>query len=194
MTNPWYIISDSNILPEWEVIWPGCVGRIRRWRLPPRWSVRDWWEEVLAQGLAAAWEALCDYDPERGVARERFMQGRVLARVLQLYRREWAYGRRCDPELPTDRGKDRPGEPESAGLVRAEGPEWLAHLPGADRRLLERLFVDGWTEAEAARELGISQPAISKRKRLILSRLRLLSESKCDDSTIAGYKREGLPQ
>ena len=48
----------------------------------------------------------------------------------------------------------------------------LAQLAGPDRWLIERLFWDGNTEAEVAEELGISQPAISKRKCAIIRKLR----------------------
>jgi hypothetical protein len=51
------------------------------------------------------------------------------------------------------------------------------------------LFVDGWTEARVARELGISQPAVSKRKRAILIHLRRASGAEREDDKIGGYKK-----
>jgi DNA-directed RNA polymerase specialized sigma subunit len=48
----------------------------------------------------------------------------------------------------------------------------LAKLAEQDRWLIERLFWEGQTEAEVAKEIGISQPAVSKRKCAILRELR----------------------
>ncbi len=48
----------------------------------------------------------------------------------------------------------------------------LTSLPEADRHLLEHLFWEGRTETEIADGLGISQQAVSKRKRKILTALR----------------------
>ena len=45
-------------LPDWGTIWGGCARRFRAWRIPPRWSVGDWCEEIQAQGVAAACQAL----------------------------------------------------------------------------------------------------------------------------------------
>ena len=177
---PWY----DSCLPEWGAIWAACARRLHRWRPPPRWSVGDWWEEVEALGLAAAWEAVCDYDPAREVARDAFVLGRVLARVLALYRREWAYGRHCDPEAQAIRGGEGAVKPKSAAPIVGDWDDWVDRLAEADRLLIEHLFVDGWTEARAARELGISQPAVSKRKRAILAYLRRANgvERKDDNS------------
>ena len=44
----------------------------------------------------------------------------------------------------------------------------MTGLSEADRRLIEHLFWEGWTEAKVAGRLGISQQAVSKRKRKIL--------------------------
>lgn len=43
------------------------LKRIRSWRVPPNWSRGDWFEELAAVATAAAWQAICDFDPERGV-------------------------------------------------------------------------------------------------------------------------------
>jgi DNA-directed RNA polymerase specialized sigma subunit len=48
----------------------------------------------------------------------------------------------------------------------------MSRLVDDDRRLLERLFWEGSTEAEVAGMMGISQQAVSKRKLKILSELR----------------------
>jgi DNA-directed RNA polymerase specialized sigma24 family protein len=127
---------------------------------------------VELEGLAAAWEALDEFNPGRETARDDFVRGRVLARVLARYRREWAYGRRCDSDTPDVGNESWAIGPMSSAPILEEAPGILDRLAEADRNLIRRLFVDRWTEAQIARELGISQPAVSKRKRAILLDLR----------------------
>jgi DNA-directed RNA polymerase specialized sigma subunit len=48
----------------------------------------------------------------------------------------------------------------------------LARLSKPDLWLVEQLFLRDRTEADVAAQIGISQPAISKRKRAIVMQLR----------------------
>src|SRR5512135_78795 len=91
-------------LPDWGTIWGGCARRFRAWRIPPRWSVGDWFEEIQAQGVAAAWQALRDYEPARGVPLSAFVRRRILFGVRARYRQEWAYAVHCGCEPPADGG------------------------------------------------------------------------------------------
>jgi len=50
--------------------------------------------------------------------------------------------------------------------------EVLQTLDEEERQLLEYLFYDGFTEREVAVILGISQPAVTKRKKKIIQKLR----------------------
>jgi DNA-directed RNA polymerase specialized sigma24 family protein len=54
----------------------------------------------------------------------------------------------------------------------------MTDLPDSDRQLIERLFWQGFTETEIAGGLGISQQAVSKRKRRILTALRRILDRK----------------
>jgi hypothetical protein len=159
-------------LPEWGTIWGSCARRFRAWRTPPRWSVDDWFEEMQAQGVATAWQALRDYDPARGVPLSAFVRVRVLVGVRARYRQEWAYAVHCGCEPPADGGASpsdaAPSTPNAYEVL--QGP--LARLAEPDRRLIEHLFWGGRTEADVAGELGISQPAVSQRKRAIILGLR----------------------
>src|SRR5438094_3066407 len=65
--------------------------RIRSWRVPPNWSRDDWLEELAAVATAAAWQALCDFDPDRGVPLAGFGYCRMISRCLARYRKEWRY-------------------------------------------------------------------------------------------------------
>jgi len=48
----------------------------------------------------------------------------------------------------------------------------LSQLSERERFVIEQLFWDGWTEAEIAQELGISQQMVSKIKGKALRKLR----------------------
>src|SRR6187551_3375001 len=87
---------------DWGRHWSKCSHQFRCWRIPPRWSARDWWDEVQAVGLAAAWQACCDFDPARGFVLESFVRGRIRSCVLTRYRQEWSYGLHCDPKIGTE--------------------------------------------------------------------------------------------
>src|SRR5437773_11668878 len=65
--------------------------RIRSWRVPPNWSRGDWFEELTAVATAAAWQAVCEFDPERGVPLAAFGYCRMMTRCLARYRNELRY-------------------------------------------------------------------------------------------------------
>ena len=163
--------SGSNI-SSWNEIWAECRQHIRAWRVPPRWSAGDWMEELQAQGAAAAWQALGDYDATRGVPLWAHVRQRVLASVLTRSRQEWSYALRSASEISADgsRGAIEEGEYPNAMTFEALH-QGLAKLAEQDRWLIERLFWDGQTEAEVAEKMGISQAAVSKRKCAILRKL-----------------------
>ena len=155
----------------WPVLWARCWMRIRTWSVPPRWSPREWCDEARDQGEATACGALRDFDPHRLVPLDAFLYSRVVDAVWTRYRQEWAYGRRTRPgeAIP-----DRPA-PERAGLdadtlARLEAA--LGSLAELDRGLIRQLFWDGRSEDDLAREWGVSQQAVSKRKQKILQELR----------------------
>jgi RNA polymerase sigma-70 factor (ECF subfamily) len=159
-------------LPDWGAIWAGCVRRVRAWRIPPRWSAGEWSEEVQAQGVAAAWQAVRDYDPARGVLLGAFVHRRVLFAVRARYREEWAYSLHFVSDLPAE-GREGPSDTASSAPLAYEAlRDPLARLSKADRRLIERLFWRGLSETELAGELGISQSTVSRRKRAIILSLR----------------------
>ena len=155
-------------LPDWTDGLDSALRRVCAWRVPPQWSLCDWFEEIKAQGAAAAWKAVCDFDPCRGVPFTAFVHQRVLRGALTRYRQEWRYALRCSCH---------PGDEERAkrhqdSLYSSAALELLRHalasLPEPDRRLIEQLFWEGKTEAEIATTLGISQQAVSKRKQAML--------------------------
>lgn len=155
---------------DWGSFWPPCARCIRRWGRPPHWSARDWIEESEAAGIAAAWRAAGDFDPSRGIPLEAFARRRVLAAVLTRLRQEWSYAahlRPSGPPAPVRRSEEDRPDPSSKLLFAS-----LSRLAAPDRLLIEQLFWGGRSESAIARTLGISQQAVSKRKRAILAALR----------------------
>jgi RNA polymerase sigma factor (sigma-70 family) len=148
------------------------MRQIDTWRVPPNWSPRDWFEEMKAEVIAAAWEAERDFDPTRGVPLGAFVNQRVWAQALRRYRREWAFARRsgiyregADCKVATANGS-------SSVEVTESLQSCLRRLPKPQRLLIEVLYWEGKTVVEVARMLSLSQPAISRRKRRALDQLR----------------------
>src|SRR5271157_3704956 len=129
----------------WPVLWARCWGRIRTWRVPPRWSQHDWCAEARAQGEATACGALRDFDPHRLVPLDAFLYSRVVDAVWTRYRQEWAYGRRARPgeAIPDRPAPERLG-PDADTLARLESA--LGSLAELDRCLIRQLFWDGRCE------------------------------------------------
>jgi RNA polymerase sigma factor (sigma-70 family) len=159
-------------MKDWPKVWAACTGRTHGWRVPPRWSLSDWWEEVDAESIAAACHAIRIFDPGRGPSLNSFVYHQILASALSRYRQEWTYAIRYglvpieDPTMVS--ADDRfHVEQEEEHLKQT-----LTCLPDEDRHLLQGLFWEGLTETEIASGLGISQQAVSKRKRKVLKALR----------------------
>lgn len=55
--------------------------------------------------------------------------------------------------------------------------ENLPHLEQKEKEIIQKLFYDGISERELAREYGISQPAIHKKKQKILQKIKLMIET-----------------
>jgi RNA polymerase sigma factor (sigma-70 family) len=166
--------SRGQELLEWSAT-PTYLRRIRRWRVPPHWSDRDWFEEIAAEATLAALQATRDFDPTRGVPWEAFLRQRVMHSALARYRREWTYATHWVSVATLDES----GTVEGGGFPSSEAvfnllQEALNRLPQTDVWLIEGLFWEGKTEARLAKVLGISQQAVSKRKKDILKNLSFL--------------------
>jgi len=151
--------------------------RILSWRIPPNWSAHDWFDEVKAMTAAARYQAELDYDFERGVPLSAFLYQRALTCAWTRYRQEWTYALHFMHE---DRiGRDdktaapRTGLPEICSLEDALRCA-LLELPFADQWLIRQLFWNSMSEDNVARNLKITQQAVSKRKRKIICKLRHL--------------------
>jgi DNA-directed RNA polymerase specialized sigma24 family protein len=172
-----------------------CLKRIRSWRVPPNWSPLDWLEEARAISAAAACQAEIDFDSSRGVPIGAFIYQRALAGAFTRYRQEWAYARHCLPDRAAASALGQSEEEADPLPPRTEC--WVAFsvasldpvlagdaLDGAlgclsaiERELLLLLFWSDQTESQIACSLGISQPAVNKRKHAIFRQLRLWFDS-----------------
>lgn len=125
---------------------------------------------------AACCQAELDYDFERGVPRSAFLYQRALTCAWTRYRQEWAYALRFVQENGT--GGDEAATPRTS-LPKVCPPDdslrcALLELPFADQRLVRQLFWNSVSEDKVARNLKITQQAVSKRKRKIIRKLRQL--------------------
>lgn len=155
-----------------------ALRRAYSWRVPPQWTNTDWRAEVRSLALVAAWQAQLVFQPVMGRALCLFVQGRVLARLLTCYRQEWRAALRTKApatEVPAAAPAEMlEAEQHESRLTALE--EALDSLPVNERWLLDELYRCGRSQEDIGKELGISQPAVHKRKRLALEHLRLRFE------------------
>ena len=160
------------------------LKQIHTWRVPPNWSPREWFEELRAEVVAAAWEAELDFDPTRGVPLAAFVYQRVWAGARRRYRREWSYFLRCGFHLEDDDCNDATANGCSSVDDSESVRKCLRRLSKPQRLLIEDLYWKGMTIVEVARTLSVSPPAISRRKRQALAKLRRwMDQSKGNDSS-----------
>ena len=156
--------------------------RVRSWRVPSNWSRGDWFEELTAVGTAAAWQAVCDFDPERGVPLAGFGYCRMMARCLARYRKEWRYALHLveNESHENETATFKNTSPAASFRAKADQTQCsdgdlrgaVGALPPEQRRLIEQLFWEDRTETEVADALGTNQSTINRRKRAILNGLR----------------------
>jgi RNA polymerase sigma factor (sigma-70 family) len=157
--------------PDCKCAVAGSLCRVRRWKCPPNWSPSDWMQEMHAVCAAAAVEAQRAYEPSRGVPLHCFLRSRTLAAALTRYRQEWSFAVRC---IDCDSGPEALPECSSTDPRPSETILCaLSQLPDSDQKLIRRLYWEGTTEREIARECGVTQQAISKRKTAALHTLRI---------------------
>jgi RNA polymerase sigma factor (sigma-70 family) len=156
--------------------------RIRSWRVPPNWASADWFEELTAVATAAAWQAVCDFDPELGVPLACFSYCRIISRCLSCYRKEWRYATHifASESIETETTPCQHPGLTAASAANGNGAHHsnddlrgaVGALPAKQRRLIEQLFWEKRTETELADAMGTNQSTINRRKRAILNGLR----------------------
>jgi RNA polymerase sigma-70 factor (ECF subfamily) len=126
-----------------------------------------------AVASSAAWEAESEYDPSRGVPFCGFARQKVLSSALTRYRQEWSYALRSAVECDLEQRDGACSDEDPDGMVHSLRIA-LDRLSDSEGLLVKELFWEQRSEAEIARRAGITQQAISKRKRVVLSSLRRL--------------------
>lgn len=165
-----WISDEARDLKEGVGTWISCMKRIRRWRVPPRWPVQDWFDEIQAESVVAVLEALNDYDASYDVPLWKFVGMRVQGRAIARYRKEWTYSLHQVFGDPVERGSEKP---ETVEVDLKVDLRWgLSHLEDLDRLIIERLFWKGETELNIALSLGVSQQWVNKRKKVAFAKLR----------------------
>ena len=125
---------------------------------------------------AARCQGELDYDFKRGVPLSAFLYQRALTCAWTRYRQEWAYALRFMQE--DENGCDEAAAPRTS-LPEVCPPDdllqcALLELPFTDQWLIRQLFWNSVSEDKVARNLKITQQAVSKRKRKIICKLRHL--------------------
>ncbi len=170
---------DACIATNSETVVQRCMGRVRHWRTPPNWSTSDWLKEATAQATLAALSRRqtgrsigggVDSDDD-GTAKPSY--GHVLGSVLTRYRQEWSYARHCSRFGAYESPAAEPGDGESAELIARLEP-LVKKLPEPDQLLIHQLYWENRTEAQIAEHLGVSQQAVNKHKRRLLSQLAII--------------------
>ncbi len=164
-----------------------CRKRLRKWRVPRNWSPADWLDELAEVAWVAGWEAYWDFDPSKGVRLAWFVWARAMQSALTRHRQEWRYIGPLVSEVAEETldAAEAGNAPENGPLsgknglpqsdlapVRVALRDAVADLPQGERWLVQQLFWEGRTEAEVARILGISQRAVSRRKKAVMLALR----------------------
>jgi RNA polymerase sigma factor (sigma-70 family) len=149
------------------------AGRIRSWGAPPNWSAREWFNEEEAVATAAAWHGAGQFDASIGKPFADFLRGRILAAALTRFRQEWRFAIRFLPLETVSSPRQANGDAESRETASYEELHLaLECMLPEDVRLLSEHFWAGYTEAELATRLGLSQPAVSEHLKRALHDLR----------------------
>jgi DNA-directed RNA polymerase specialized sigma24 family protein len=140
-------------------------------------------EELAAVATAAAWQAVCDFDPARGVPLAVFGYCRIISRCLTCYRKEWRYALHLVASDPYEKETTTSKHPglRASSAAKVNGTERsnedlrgiIRALPAEQRRLIEQLFWEERTETEVADAMSTNQSTINRRKRAILHGLRM---------------------
>lgn len=132
-------------------------------------------EDVLQSGRLAMLELIPGFDLSRGTSFGAYARWYVVAAAREA---------RAGGRKPTDKSIDKPAvqlKLQAKGLLAVEDPDlqaaeaghdrpvmlsavhqFVASLPDRQRQAVELVFWRGLSQAEAARQLGISPPAVGK--------------------------------
>lgn len=158
-------VSDCALTLMLLALWPG-LDAVRRRSIWRRVGAGD---EVASEILARASEAIRGLDLQR--------VNWIAATILRNIERDLMRTRQREDRLQSLHSEADPDEIPTAGQAPANASNALLHgdlvrIIGADADLVIRVAVDGFSQAEVASELGLSEAATRKRYQRATRRLR----------------------
>lgn len=154
-------------------LWPG-LDAVRRRSL---WRKIGSPDEVASEILARTTEAIRGLDLQRVTRIAATILRNVERDIIRMRQREDRHQNlrsETDPdEVPNDAGVSNPSA--SQNLLRSD----LARITGKDAGLVIRVAIDGYSQAEVATELGLSEAATRKRYQRATRRLRTALQEIC---------------
>ncbi|MEM4409023.1 MAG: sigma-70 family RNA polymerase sigma factor [Candidatus Caldarchaeum sp.] len=151
---------------------------LRRIPRPNHYPHEDWYAECLHEGWCAAESATHTYDSEKG-SLYNYIRQAVHNHLISYFDRERRWEERYF-RLDALKEKTADAKTEQAEWTdyqslftideivdRLDIEEALSHLTESECRLIRQVWIDRRPQIEVARELGISQPAVSKRLKCI---------------------------
>lgn len=187
----------ENFLPLFESLAPvvrSVLRRVSRWRTPANWSRTEWVNEERAVISLAVCQTVTEHATESVTQLAHLVYFQALSRALTRYRQECTYSQRFLALAPMDDSDDlestdssqRPSFLPSIQINRA--PERvnaaLESLSQSDSDLIQQLFWHGRAQLQIARDLHISQRAVSERRRRVLNVLRIALDPCGQESSI----------
>lgn len=164
--------GDSALTLMLLALWPGLDGVFRRSRARRLGDT----DEIASEILARATTAIRGLD----LTRVNWIAATILKNVerdvLRAHNRETSRQSVQDPfDVDLHGGIFEVADPElEPEQLLAE----LTRLIGVDAELVLRVMIDGYTQAEAGKQMGLSEPAARKRFQRALKRVRDHAEQK----------------
>ena len=160
------VASDCAVTVLLLALWPG-LDAIRRRAVTRRIAPTD---EIVSDILARTTEAIRSLDPDRVTWIAATVLRNVERDILRARKRE-AEREGVAAEIDPDGIPAAHGEPDRA-LHRARLVDDMRQLIGGDADLVNRVAVEGCSQAEAAVQLGLTEAAARKRYQRASRRLR----------------------
>lgn len=158
--------ADTALTVMLLALWP-ALDAVRRRSLSRRLGTV---EDITSEVLARATTAIRDLDLQRVTWIAATIQRNIERDMIRTRQREALWDREIAEEYRITR-ENIPSDAPGVGSQTLLSKD-LVELIGADAALVIRVAIDGFTQAEAAAELGIPMEAARKRFQRAMKRLR----------------------
>jgi len=162
--------ADTALTVMLLALWP-AFDAVRRRSLSRRLGTV---EDITSEVLARATTAIRDLDLQRVTWIAATIQRNIERDMIRARKREVLWDREVAEEYRVTREGSVSDAPAAASKILLRND--LVELIGADAALVIRVAIDGFTQAEAAAELGIPMEAARKRYQRAMKRLRYAFE------------------